>query len=98
MGSITRVVNLYKEEFDVYIGRENKRLGLTESIWHNPFHIGRDGSRKEVIEKYRERLFQSPYLLKKIKELKGKTLGCYCKPQPCHGDILAELADSGIPR
>ena len=27
-------------------------------------------------------------------ELVGKRLGCFCKPKPCHADILAELANS----
>lgn len=90
---MTRVVNLRKESFDVYIGRKNTWFGLPESIWHNPFCIGKDGTREEVIRKYRERLFQCPTLLAKVGELKGKVLGCYCKPQPCHGDVLAELAD-----
>jgi len=28
------------------------------------------------------------------RELRGKILGCHCKPKACHGDILAEIADS----
>jgi len=36
---------------------------------------------------------QRQEVLKRINELKGKVLRCYCKPQPCHGDYLAELAD-----
>ncbi len=91
---MTTVVNLYKESFDTYIGRENRRLGLKESIWHNPFFIGKDGTREEVIAKYRKRLLNRPALLNRVKELKGKVLGCYCKPLPCHGDVLVELADN----
>lgn len=30
-------------------------------------------------------------LLQQLPELKGKTLGCWCKPGKCHGDILLEL-------
>lgn len=41
---ITKVVNLYKEPYDVYIGRG--------SPWGNPFVIGKDGDRKECIDKY----------------------------------------------
>lgn len=82
----TVVVNLRHEPYDVYIGRG--------SIWGNPYHIGRDGSREEVIEKYKEYLHkQRPELLGMVFELRGKRLGCYCKPQACHGDYLAELAD-----
>lgn len=84
-----RVVNLYKEPYDVYIGRAKK--GET-SLWGNPFVIGKDGDRDEVIEKYRHWLWQqlkSGRITKAdILSLDGKTLGCFCKPQKCHGDIL----------
>jgi hypothetical protein len=78
----TTVVNLKKEPYDVYIGRGSK--------WGNPFKIGRDGNRKEVIEKYENYLLNSPELMRDLQELKGKRLGCYCKPLPCHGDILVK--------
>jgi hypothetical protein len=82
----TRVVHCKKEPFDVYIGRPSK--------WGNPFKIGIDGSRQEVIQKYKEMIIVDIELIKQIPlELKGKTLGCWCKPYPCHGDVLAELAD-----
>ena len=83
----TRVVNLRKEKFDVFIGRGSK--------WGNPFQIGKDGTREEVIEKYREAIKNNMKLLLCLhKEIKGKVLGCYCKPKACHGDVLAELADN----
>ena len=84
--SRTRVVNLRREAYDVYIGRPSK--------WGNPFRIGKDGSRKEVIEKFREYMRQRPELQKEaIRELKGKRLGCFCKPLPCHGDVLVEICE-----
>jgi hypothetical protein len=88
---MTRVVHVRKEPFDIYIGRSFAEFG--ESIWHNPFHLGKDGNRKEVLDKYRVYLFTRPDLLDELRELRGKTLGCWCKPQACHGDVLAELAD-----
>ncbi len=82
----TRVVNCKKETYDVYIGRPSK--------WGNPFKVGRDGSRQEVIHKYKEMIIANTQLVKQIRiELKGKTLGCWCKPDPCHGDVLSEIAD-----
>jgi len=81
----TTVVNLRNSQYHVFIGRG--------SPWGNPFHIGKDGTRAEVIEKYREWLMTQPELLKQIPSLRGRTLGCYCKPFACHGDILVELAD-----
>ena len=83
---ITRVVNCKKDDFDVYIGRPGK--------WGNPFEIGRDGSREDVIRKYREWIMGKEELLADVKELKGKTLGCWCAPKACHGDVLAELAEA----
>jgi hypothetical protein len=82
---MTTVVNLREEPYDVYIGRG--------SIWGNPFRIGRDGSRPEVIAKYKRYLIKRPELVAKIPTLRGKRLGCYCSPRPCHGDVLARLAD-----
>jgi Domain of unknown function (DUF4326) len=84
--SNTRVVHCKVEPFDVYIGRPSK--------WGNPFKIGEDGSREEVIQKYRQWILDNPTLIAQLAtELKGKTLGCWCKPNTCHGDVLAELAD-----
>lgn len=82
---MTRVVHCKKHHYDVYIGRPGK--------WGNPFKSGRDGTLEEVIEKYREWITYRPDLLEALHELKGKVLGCWCKPGPCHGDVLAELAE-----
>jgi hypothetical protein len=83
--SETTVVNIRQEKADVYIGRP--------SLWGNPFVIGRDGTRDEVIAKYRSYLVNHPFLLNCVFELKGKKLGCYCKPLACHGDVLIEMIE-----
>jgi len=83
----TRVVNKYAESFDVYIGRGSK--------WGNEYIEGRDGTREEVIAMYKRDILNNPALLADLHELKGKVLGCYCKPKPCHGDVLVELIESG---
>lgn len=88
---MTRVVHLRKEPFDIYIGRSF--LEFHQSDWHNPFHVGPDGNRKVVLEKYRRYVLSIPNLVVRLPELRGKTLGCWCKPQLCHGDVLAYLAD-----
>lgn len=77
------VVHCKKDAYDVYIGRPSK--------WGNPFEIGVDGTRKEVIEKYRKWILFHPELLADLHELKGKTLGCWCSPNQCHGEVLVEL-------
>lgn len=80
------VVNILRPNtrYDVFIGRPG--------IWGNPFVIGRDGTRAEVIAKHRAWLLTQDHLMARIQELSGKVLGCYCKPMACHGDTLAEIA------
>jgi hypothetical protein len=80
---MTRVVNLRHEEYDVLIARPSK--------WGNPFQIGRDGSREQVIKMYEIHLRRRPDLLAVLPELAGKRLGCHCKPEACHGDVLVKL-------
>lgn len=71
----------------VYIGRPSK--------WGNPFVIGRDGDRAQVVAKYREYLLANHNALVSVRaELRGCTLGCYCAPLACHGDVLAEIANA----
>lgn len=68
----------------VYIGRGSK--------WGNHFVIGPDGTRGEVIRAYERSL--SPEFREVIRaELAGKHLVCFCKPQPCHGDVLLAIAN-----
>lgn len=81
---MTKVVHCRRSPYNVYIGRPSK--------WGNPFSIGPDGTREMVIEKYREYLYKSG-LIHDIEELRGKILGCWCKPKPCHGDVLVELLE-----
>lgn len=86
----TRVVHFKKAEYDVYIGRPSK--------WGNPFKLKKGESREACLARYREWLLSQPELMASLHELKGKTLGCWCKPLSCHGDILAELADAATSR
>ena len=72
----------------VYVGRPSK--------FGNPFTIGRDGSREEVIQKFEAWLFvadenSSPPMLITIDDLhslRGKDLVCWCAPEACHAQIL----------
>lgn len=86
-----KIVHCLKKPYDVYIGRKNVPYGLSESKWHNPFIIGKDGTRDEVIEMYREYIQLMPDLMNSLRELENKTLGCWCSPLSCHGDVLIEL-------
>ena len=89
---IPKVVHCKREEFDVYIGRGSR--------WGNPYshkvgtlaeHVV--GSRTEAIQKFEEYLLSNEELMRRLPELKGKTLGCWCKPKSCHGDILLRYAN-----
>lgn len=85
-----RVVHCKRERFDIYIGRPNR--GMPGSKWANPFHIGRDGDRAEVITKYARWIVTQKHLMDSLHELRGKILGCWCDPQACHGHFLMYLA------
>lgn len=69
-----------------YVGRPTK--------YGNPFEIGRDGTREQVIAKYRRYLDEHPELVSSAKaELRGHDLVCWCAPLPCHADVLLEVAN-----
>lgn len=87
---MTRVVNIKEEECDVYIGRGSP-LG-------NPFSIATFG-RLKAIELYHEHYLpaliqEGKISIEYLRSLKGKRLGCHCKPQPCHGDKLVEIINN----
>jgi hypothetical protein len=81
-------------EGDIYIGRRNNRRGLPESEFANPFPINRNRTREEAIAAYREWLLGNTALMALIPTLRGKRLACWCSPEACHGDVLAELAEA----
>ena len=74
---------------DKYIGRP--------SMGGNPFVMGRDGTRKEVIAQFKtyaiQRMKTDIIFAAYVRSLRGKTLVCWCAPQACHGDVLLELAE-----
>lgn len=66
----------------VYVGRGTP--------WGNPFRVGRDGTRSEVIERFRREVLPTLDLT----PLRGKDLVCWCAPKPCHADVLLEAANA----
>jgi hypothetical protein len=86
-----RVVHCKREWYDVYVGRGRG------SRWGNPFKSPRDGTREEVIAKYDRWLLGQPELVAALPELRGKVLGCWCAPEPCHADVLLRLANAPLP-
>ena len=86
---MAKVLNYHKvggvPEDARYVGRGSK--------WGNPFHIGKDGDRDQVLEKYERWLMRNASLLHALTELRDKDLVCYCAPQACHADLLLRLAN-----
>jgi hypothetical protein len=62
-----------------------------KTLWGNPFVMGKDGSRAEVMLKYAFAAPMNDTLMKDLPTLRGKALGCWCAPLPCHGDVLIQL-------
>ena len=76
----------------VYIGRETKEL--KGSKWGNPYIVEEEGSREKAVRKYEKYIKGNKSLLQCLPELKGKTLGCWCHPELCHGGILQRLSSN----
>lgn len=88
----TAVCHVKHDFFDVYIGR--KADTYPASMWGNPFVVDEQYSREEAIACYTDYLFSQARLLCALPTLRGLRLGCWCHPQACHGDVLAELVNS----
>lgn len=73
----------------VYVGRP--------SMWGNPFVVGRDGTRDEVVEAFERWVRTSAdadaaRIRRHVKALLGRDLVCWCAPARCHASVLEELA------
>lgn len=79
-------------ENHVYIGRNTSFYvpGTFKSKWANPFSAKKYG-REKCLQMYEEYIKNNPELLDSLHELQGKILGCWCKPEACHGDVLIKL-------
>jgi hypothetical protein len=87
----TIVVNMRTtSDYDVAIDRS--------SPFGNPYHLGKDGDRQVVLQKYREYFYKrceaDPEFKRRVLTLRGKKLGCHCAPMPCHGMIIAEYVET----
>jgi len=83
----------------MYIGRNMEFYvkGAKKSIWANPFKVKKaDGEAglARSLAKYRAYVLSKPQLVAQLPTLRGKVLGCWCKPKACHGDVLVELVKS----
>ena len=79
----------------VYIGRNMSHCvaGALGSKWGNPFKAKKANKKSlnKCLERYEDHIRRNPDLFNAVMELEGKELGCWCKPSPCHGDILIKL-------
>lgn len=91
------VVHCKQAKYDVYIGRPSK--------WGNPYShksgttaLFKVKNRKQAIDLYEIWITKGDgkQLLNDLHELKGKTLGCWCHPYPCHGDVLLKLINQKL--
>lgn len=80
------VVHCKVQSADVYVGRPGP--------WGNPFWLGDERLRLEVIDRFRAWGEAQPWFVDAARrELSGLTLGCWCAPRACHGDVLASWAN-----
>lgn len=89
MLNMTELVNLHEHDRDgvTLIDRSTK--------FGNPYRIKQDGgdyTRHESVEKYREwfynKIENDPDFKQAVEDLEGETLGCWCTPKACHGDVI----------
>lgn len=92
---MTRVVNIRTESYDVYIGRPGKGQ---DGYFGNPFRLEYDELRGSTIERYKKwfykRINEDHDFREAIHKLEGKVLGCFCKPQACHGDVIVNYLEN----
>jgi Domain of unknown function (DUF4326) len=98
------LVHWRQDSNHVYIGRNMSFYvdGAFGSKWANPFKVKKPGktykkgnyySLEDSLRLYEDHIRDSPDLMEALPELRGKTLGCWCKPNNCHGDILIKLVN-----
>lgn len=88
---------------NVYIGRrgivfiEGQRFPKEDSFFANPYKVGKDGDLEQVLKKYYDYITNKPEVVTKLREIKGKNLGCWCVETnqmyhiTCHGQVLLFL-------
>lgn len=98
--TVTNIDKWLKQEENLYVGRPcrkvNPKIVNPERVknfkWKNPFKIDDYHSQEKVINLFEEHVLVTRHLAETVGELKGKILGCWCAPSPCHAEILHRLA------
>lgn len=96
----TRAVNVYKEKYDVYMGRAGKGQ---DGYFGNDHYVGycrkcqKNHTQEEAVEAFRAdfrvRIAVDDAYRAKIWQCQGKALGCFCKPRACHVDVIVEYLE-----
>lgn len=90
VGARTTVANIKGSQFDVLIDRRTE--------FGNPYKMKSEKDRRLVILRYRKyfykKIIKDPEFLSAVAELRGKVLGCWCKPKDCHGDVIAQYLNT----
>lgn len=97
----TKVVNIYANQYDFYIGRAGKGR---DGYFGNPHPIGdcsicgRFHDRPDCLSEYKKdfdlRIENDLEFRTRVLALKGSRIGCFCKPKDCRGDIIKEWLDN----
>ena len=94
----------YIERYE-YVGRRPRGRRGPHSPLANPYKVGRDGDRHIVIEKYEQWLWakinggdrlvldELARLGSIVERTGGVTLVCWCKPLPCHADVIKRILE-----
>jgi hypothetical protein len=88
---VIRVVNVRKAPFTLYIGRAFGEF--LDSKWRNPFHVKTYG-REKCLEMFE--IYARANLWGDLHELDNQTLGCWCHPKTCHGEVLKRLREEQL--
>lgn len=107
----TRVVNVKTDAYDVYIGRGLN--SPNQGYFGNPIkfgekcqvcgqvHVDDEEGRKALVACYKryfwDRIHRDQEFHERVIGLEGKTLGCFCKPHACHGDVIKDWLDADTP-
>ena len=82
----------HNPQYSLYIGRRMTMGGwnLSASKWENPYPVKKYGI-EQSLYLYEQHIRNTPYLIDSLHELAYHKLGCWCAPEPCHGNVLQKL-------
>jgi hypothetical protein len=92
---MTEVINIYHNRpYDVYCGRAGKG---EDGYFGNPIKLSPNEPRGSTLAKFKEyflnRIKTDAEFATRVEALRGKKLGCFCAPSPCHVMIIIEYLD-----